>query len=106
MTTPYNPRTPINELHDMIDKHVPQAEAKLQAFYDKAHETRALPKRAVLAEDKTTGKKLLAPKKKAKYGDGRDDYSAIGRRYLKHLALVQARRKAIAKAKKKGGRRA
>lgn len=63
------------------------------------------PKRVVLAEDKTTGKKLLAPKKKAKYGDGRDDYSAIGRRYLKHLALVQARRKAIAKAKKKGGRR-
>ena len=45
MTTPYNPRTPINELHDMIDKHVPQAEAKLQAFYDKAHETRALLKR-------------------------------------------------------------
>lgn len=64
------------------------------------------PKRAVLAEDKTTGKKLLAPKKKAKYGDARDEYSAIGRRYLKHLALVQARRKAIAKAKKKGGRRA
>ena len=45
MTTPYHPRTPINELHDMIDKHVPQAEAKLQAFYDKAHETRALLKR-------------------------------------------------------------
>ncbi len=45
-------------------------------------------------------------KKKAKYGDARDKYSAIGRRYLKHLALVQARRKAIAKAKKKGGRRA
>ena len=38
MTTPYNPRTPINELHDMIDKHVPQAEARLQIHYDKAAE--------------------------------------------------------------------
>lgn len=45
MTTPYNPRTPINELHDMIDKHVPQAEANLQVHYDKAAETRALLKK-------------------------------------------------------------
>lgn len=45
MTTPYNPRTPINELHDMIDKHVPQAEANLQVHYDKAAQTRALLKR-------------------------------------------------------------
>lgn len=45
MTTPYNPRTPINELHDMIDKHVPQAEANLQVHYDKAADTRALLKR-------------------------------------------------------------
>lgn len=45
MTTPYHPRTPINELHDMIDKHVPQSEARLQVHYDKAEETRALLKR-------------------------------------------------------------
>lgn len=45
MTTPYTARSSINELHDMIDKHVPQAEAKLQAHYDKAAQTRALLKR-------------------------------------------------------------
>lgn len=45
MTTPYNPRSPISELHDMIDKHVPQAEANLQIHYERAAETRALLKR-------------------------------------------------------------
>lgn len=45
MTTPYNPRTAINELHDMIDKHVPVAEARLQEHYQKAAQTRALLKR-------------------------------------------------------------
>lgn len=45
MTTPYTARSSINELHDMIDKHVPQAEAKLQVHYDKAAQTRALLKR-------------------------------------------------------------
>jgi hypothetical protein len=42
MTTPYNPRTAINELHDMIDKHVPVAEARLQEHYQKAAQTRAM----------------------------------------------------------------
>ena len=45
MTTPYTARSSINELHDMIDKHVPQAEAKLQVHYDKAAQTRALLKK-------------------------------------------------------------
>ena len=45
MTTPYTARSNINELHDMIDKHVPQAEANLQVHYDKAAETRALLKK-------------------------------------------------------------
>lgn len=42
MSTPYTPRSKINELNDMIDKHVPQAEARLQVHYDKANETRSL----------------------------------------------------------------
>lgn len=45
MTTPYNPRSGIGELHDLIDKFVPIREAALQEHYMKAAETRALLKK-------------------------------------------------------------
>lgn len=45
MTTHYNSHHPVNAMHDLIDKHVPQAEAKLQEHYQKAEETRALLKK-------------------------------------------------------------
>ncbi len=45
MTTPYNSRSGIGDLHDLIDKHVPFREAALQEHYQKAAETRALLKR-------------------------------------------------------------
>ena len=63
MTTPYTARSRINELHDMIDKHVPQAEAKLQVHYDKANETRALLKQ--LGYWPTDKRKAQPPRKKS-----------------------------------------
>ena len=75
MTTPYNPRTPINELHDMIDKHVPQAEARLQIHYDKAAETRALLKRLGCWPAETKHK-AQPPRKKA---EGHGSVSLIAR---------------------------
>ena len=42
MTTPYNPRSSVGELHDLIDKFVPMPEAALQEHYQKAAQTRAL----------------------------------------------------------------
>lgn len=63
MTTPYTARSAINELHDMIDKHVPQAEAKLQVHYDKAAETRALLKR--IGCWPTDKRKAQPPRKKS-----------------------------------------
>lgn len=45
MTSPFNPRTPINDVFDLIDKHVKPTASKMQIHYDKAAETRALLKR-------------------------------------------------------------
>lgn len=45
MTSFFNPRTPINDAFDLIDKHVKPTASKMQIHYDKAAETRALLKR-------------------------------------------------------------
>jgi hypothetical protein len=67
MTTPYTARSNINELHDMIDKHVPAREAALQEHYQKAAETRAMLK--ALGCWPTDKRKPVEPRgKKPKHG--------------------------------------
>lgn len=67
MTTPYNPRSGISELHDLIDKHVSLREAALQEHYQKAAETRALLKKLGCWPDKPA--RSAAPRgKKPKNG--------------------------------------
>jgi len=67
MTTPYTARSNINELHDMIDKHVSNKEAALHEHYMKAAETRALLKALGCWPDKPA--KAVEPRgKKPKNG--------------------------------------
>lgn len=75
MTTSYNPRTPINELHDMIDKHVPVAEARLQEHYAKAAETRAMLKKLGCWPDDTQ----RTPQPPRKKDNGHGSISVVAR---------------------------
>lgn len=63
-------------------------------------------KAAPLVDIKTSADSFTYGNHEDRHSPAREAYSAIGRRFLKHLALRQAHAKAIAKAKKKGGRRA
>jgi hypothetical protein len=85
MTTPYNPRSGIGELHDLIDKFVPVREAALQEHYMKAAETRALLKK--LGCWPTDKRKAVEPRgKKPKNGKtaselGREAYTEAAERF-------------------------
>ena len=54
MTTPYHSHHPVNNMNDLIDKHVPVREVALLEHYLKASETRALLKRLGCWPDKQT----------------------------------------------------
>lgn len=62
-------------------------------------------KAAPLVDIKTSADSFTYGNHEDRHSPAREAYSAIGRRFLKHLALRQAHAKAIAKAKKKGGRK-
>ena len=73
MTTPYHPRNGPHEMHDLIDKHVPQSEARLQEHYNKAAETRALLKKlgcwpVIYTNPKPPGRKKGAGKTVSELG--------------------------------------
>lgn len=78
--------------------HIEKLEGKRKTAKKKA-------KAAPLVDIKTSADSFTYGNHEDRHSPAREAYSAIGRRFLKHLALRQAHAKAIAKAKKKGGRK-